>query len=152
VWGVRTRSRDDGVKKRLGQEGRPRDLSVTLSVGTSLCPYGIAYRRGYGSRIPTVVGGCAPNPDDGVEKRLDQEGRARDPLPYPWEPPYVPTVLPTVGAIDYPLAGYSITHIAMPSVQDAVPALHSAFPSIHVLARTAIGSVPYIYIYIYIYI
>jgi hypothetical protein len=29
------------------------------------------------------------------------------PLPYPWESPYVPTVLPTVGSKDYLRPGYS---------------------------------------------
>jgi len=29
------------------------------------------------------------------------------PLPYPWAPRYVPMVLPTVGAMDYPLPGHS---------------------------------------------
>ena len=32
---------------------------------------------------------------------------AESPFPYPEEPHYVPTVLPTVGPMDYPLPGYS---------------------------------------------
>ena len=33
--------------------------------------------------------------------------RAESLLHHPWEPPHVPTVLPTVGHMDYTIAGYS---------------------------------------------
>ena len=42
--------------------------------------------------------------------------RAETPVPCPYEPPYVPTVLPIVGAMDYPLPGYSETCLVDSSI------------------------------------
>ena len=60
-----------------------KDLAKNVGLVSKTLPHTTGYEKIFGSRGP--------------ESRL----------PYPWEPPNVPTVLPTAGPVDYPLPGYS---------------------------------------------
>jgi hypothetical protein len=78
-----------------------------LSVGNPLCPYPIAYGRAYDYRLDGLFKKPLRSPLCGGYEGIFGQIYPTFRYLIRKNPPYVPTVLPTVGAIDYPIPGCS---------------------------------------------